>query len=93
MSHSVGLENDNSNLFILGWSKVVGDLRVSHFIGIHALQLLPILSYYLLKNTKLTFLLGILYAFLAFSTLVQALNGKPLFSVPTKNMKANSLNH
>jgi hypothetical protein len=52
MSHSVGLENDNSNLSILGWSKIVGDLRVSHFIGMHALQVLPILSFYLLKNTQ-----------------------------------------
>ena len=54
LSHSVGAMNDNSNWFILGWSKTVGDLRVSHFIGMHALQVLPLLSYYLLKNTKLT---------------------------------------
>ena len=33
MNHSVGALNDNSNWFIVGWSKTVGDLRVSHFIG------------------------------------------------------------
>ncbi len=79
MSHSVGLENDNSNLLIVGWSRVVGDLRVSHFIRMHALQVLPLLSVYLLKNTKLTLAVAILYGALACFTLFQALNGKPLF--------------
>lgn len=79
LNHSVGLINDNSNLFILGWSKTVGDLRVSHFIGMHALQVLPILSYYVLKNTKLTVTLSIIYGLLALLTLVQALQGRPLF--------------
>jgi len=78
LSHSVGAMNDNSNWFILGWSKTVGDLRVSHFIGMHALQVLPLLSYYLLKNTKLTIGLSIMYGLLAVITLIQALKGKPL---------------
>lgn len=83
MGHSVGLENDNSNLFIVGWSKTAGDLRVAHFIGMHALQVLPFLAFYLLKNTKITIIAAILYGLLALSTLIQALNGKPFFT--TKN--------
>jgi len=79
MSHSVGLVNDNSNLFIVGWSRLAGDLRVAHFIGMHALQVLPLLAFYLLRNTKATLLVGLLYAALATFTLVQALKGKPLF--------------
>lgn len=79
LSHSVGALNDNSNLFILGWSKTVGDLRVAHFIGMHALQLLPIISFYLLKNTKLVIVLSILYGLLALITLIQALKGKSIF--------------
>jgi hypothetical protein len=78
LSHTVGAQNDNSNLFILGWSKTVGDLRVAHFIGMHALQVLPVLSFYVLKNTKLTILMAIIYGLLALSTLIQALKGKPL---------------
>jgi NO-binding membrane sensor protein with MHYT domain len=78
LSHSVGALNDNSNWFIVGWSKTVGDLRVSHFIGMHALQVLPFLSYYVLKNTKWTIALSILYGLLAMATLVQALQGRPL---------------
>lgn len=78
LNHSVGALNDNSNWFIIGWSKTVGDLRVSHFIGMHALQVLPIVSYYILRNTKLTIGLAIIYGLLAILTLIQALQGRPL---------------
>ena len=77
MNHSVGAINDNSDWFITGWSKTVGDLRVAHFIGMHALQILPIISYHILKNTKLTIGLSVLYGLLALATLIQALQGKP----------------
>jgi hypothetical protein len=85
LNHSVGALNDNSNWFIVGWSKTVGDLRVSHFIGMHALQVLPFLSFYLLKNTKATVILSAIYALLAVLTLIQALQGKPL--IRAKNEK------
>jgi len=83
LNHSVGALNDNSNWFVFGWSKTVGDLRVAHFIGMHALQVLPILSYYILKNTKLTVGLSFMYGVLALLTLIQAFQGKPL--IKTKN--------
>jgi hypothetical protein len=79
LSHTVGALNDNSSLFVLGWSKTFGDLRVAHFIGMHALQVLPIVSYYLLKNTKMTIAFSVLYGLLALTTLIQALRGKSLF--------------
>lgn len=79
LNHSVGALNDNSNWLIVGWSKTVGDLRVSHFIGMHALQVLPLLSYYILKNSKLTIAIALLYGLIALTTLIQALQGKPLF--------------
>jgi hypothetical protein len=78
LNHSIGALNDNSNWFILGWSKTVGDLRVSHFIGMHALQVLPLFSFYILKNTKLTIGLSFIYGLLALLTLIQALQGRPL---------------
>jgi hypothetical protein len=83
LNHSVGTLNDNSNWFIIGWSKTVGDLRISHFIGMHALQFLPLISYYILRNTKLTIGLAIIYGLLALLTLIQALQGRPLLK--TKN--------
>jgi len=89
LNHSVGALNDNSNWFIVGWSKTVGDLRVSHFIGMHALQVLPILSYYIFKNTKLTIGLSIVYGILALLTFIQALQGKPL--IKTKKEATNQI--
>jgi hypothetical protein len=83
LNHSVGALNDNSNWFIVGWSKIVGDLRVSHFIGMHALQVVPVLSYYLFKTTNLTIGLSIVYGLLALLTLIQALQGKPLIRTST----------
>ncbi len=79
LSHTVGLVNGNSDLYIVGWSKTVGDLRVAHFIGMHALQVLPLVAYYVLKDLKLTIVISILYGLLAVFTLVQALQGKSFF--------------
>lgn len=90
MNHSVGALNDNSNWFITGWSKTVGDLRVAHFIGMHALQILPVISYYILKNTKATIGLSVAYGLLAFLTLFQAIQGKPLISVKNSAIEVKS---
>ena len=88
MNHSVGALNDNSNWFIVGWSKTVGDLRASHFIGMHALQALPLLSFYVFKNTKDTLIISLLYGLLAAITLIQALKGKPI--IPAANTQSES---
>ena len=90
LNHSVGALNDNSNLFLIGWSKTVGDLRVSHFIGMYALQILPIVSYYGLKSTKLTIGLSVIYGLLALLTLIQALQGRPF--IKTNNAQIERMN-
>lgn len=77
LSHTIGGEDGGSGLPIVNWSNKFGDPRIAHFIGMHALQILPVLSYHLLKNTKATFIAAAVYAILALFTLVQALAGKP----------------
>ncbi len=77
LSHTIGGNDGDAGLPLVNWSNKYGDPRIAHFIGMHALQVLPILSYYLLKNTRATFIAGALYGILALFTLVQALNGKP----------------
>ncbi|CAN5351848.1 hypothetical protein BH20BAC1_BH20BAC1_10070 [soil metagenome] len=89
MTHTIGGADGSPGLPIINWSTKFGDLRIAHFIGMHALQVLPLLSFYLLKNTKVTILLSALYLLLAVYTLVQALQGR--YVIKAKNIQQNEV--
>ncbi len=77
LSHSVGSEVQSTFLPLFKWNMKEGDLRVAHFIGMHSLQVIPLLSFYVLKNSKFVFVLSGLYLLFAIFVLIQALQARP----------------
>jgi len=86
-AHSVGVLDGGPGLPIVGWSTVGGDLRIGHFVGLHALQALPILALLLTRfgqrlaeRTKVRLLGVAAAAYLLLTVLLtgQALRGQPL---------------
>lgn len=46
-AHTVGAPDGGSGMPVIGWSLEGGDMRIPHFLGLHALQLLPLLLWVL----------------------------------------------
>jgi hypothetical protein len=93
-AHTVGsasLTPDNGpGLPLLGWSTTHGDLRIGHFVGLHALQIIPLFALWLTRRRerwltqphRLTLLWTGAVGYLGLVALVtwQALRGQPLLS-------------
>jgi hypothetical protein len=82
-AHSVGVPDGGPSMPLTGWSTTGGDLRIPHFVGIHALQLLPLLVLALRRfpmpvRVRLVFVAAGTYAGLLVLVLWQALRGQPL---------------
>ncbi len=90
-AHSVGVEDGGAGLPFLGWSTEGGDLRVGHFVGLHALQVLPLTAWLLNRGrlrsrldtrsrTRLVVIASVGYLGLTVITIWQALRSQPLIA-------------
>jgi hypothetical protein len=86
-AHTVGAPDGGPGLPGTGWSTRHGDIRVAHFLGLHALQALPIVAFVLtrrrvsdLVRVRLTIIAASSYAGLFAILLGQALRGQSVLA-------------
>jgi hypothetical protein len=97
-AHTVGVADGGPGLPVVGWSTEGGDLRVAHFVGLHALQILPLLGLALVRfgpawlpMRDRSRLVGIAAAFWIALTLLlawQALRGQSLIAPDVLTLSA-----
>jgi hypothetical protein len=84
-AHTVGAPDGGRGLPGTGWSRDHGDLRIPHFVGLHALQILPFLAILARRRWTDTAAVRIMrvvttsYVALFTILLIEALRGEALF--------------
>jgi hypothetical protein len=86
-SHTVGIADGGPGLPFVNWSVIGGDLRIAHFIAIHAIQIVPLFAYILsqmapilpVKHRRIAAgALALAVSIAVGATFVQAAMGRPL---------------
>jgi hypothetical protein len=89
-AHTVGAPDGGPGLPGVGWSREHGDVRAPHFVGLHALQVLPILVHALRRRewperqrVRAVIAASVAYAGLFAVLLLQALRGQSILQPDT----------
>lgn len=78
LAHTVGAPDGGPGLPIVNWSREYGDLRVAHFIGIHALQIIPLFGFYIARTIRSVQLFAAGYFIVTVFLFIQAIRQMPL---------------
>ena len=97
-AHSVGVADGGPGLPLLGWSTEGGDIRVPHFVGLHGLQIIPLVGVLINRlwgkrmpskhRSGLIALAGLGYIGLTLLLLWQALRGQSVIAPDTTTLTA-----
>lgn len=81
-AHTVGALDGGPGIPLFGWSTVAGDLRIPHFFGLHALQLVPLAAWLISGRASARSIDLIAVGYLVFIAIltVQALLGQSILS-------------
>lgn len=78
--HAVGAVGGHLPLF--GWNRIGGDLRVAHFLGIHAEQAIPLLALLVVRFNRTTRWIVILTGSISYTALTAALFVQAVMGLP-----------
>ena len=92
-AHTVGAVDGGPGLPGAGWSREHGDLRAPHFLGLHALQALPLILFFIVRRrrtdaqrVRLTWVAASSYFALFAILLGQALGGESIVAPSTSTV-------
>lgn len=95
-AHGIGAPDGGPGLPFVGWNRYAGDLRPAHFLGLHALQVMPLFGWFVSRRKSLSrkqqrslvILTGVFYLLTIVVLLAEAARGESVVSADATTLAA-----